>query len=177
MDRPETYDVWVVSDADGPVLYFPVSEGSTLAPADHVAFHRRLAATGTSPDGLIFGVWTRARDRLSSGARLMAEVADTEVETRRAAQRAATLARGADAAAWAPDELLVEPEPTARPARAAATPRAPRTSRATTSRAPRVAATAPARKVTVEPEEAVCRSCFMMRRVETLEDGICEFCR
>lgn len=174
MDSPETYDVWVVSDADGPVLYFPVSEGSTLAPADHVAFHRRLADAAASPEGLIFGVWSRARERLTSGARLVAEVADTEVDTRRAAQRAATLARGADAAAWAPDELLVEPEPTPRPARSAA----PRTPRATATRAPRATATAPAKKAAaVEREEAVCTSCFMMRRAETLEDGVCEYCR
>ena len=46
----------------------------------------------------------------------MAEIADPEVETRRAAQRAATMARGADAVAWAPEELLAEPEPAPRKA-------------------------------------------------------------
>lgn len=177
MSDPETYDVWVISDPDGPVLYFPVASSSSDAPRDHVARLRLKAARASSPEGLIHGVWPRTRQRLAGPENgLVAEIADPEVETRRAAQRAATMARGSDAAAWAPEELLAEPEPAPRPARRAratpaATPHRPVARRSTrTAPAPRPAEPA-------EPTEAVCRSCFMMRRVEQLEDGICSFCR
>lgn len=175
MSEAETYDVWVISDPDGPVLYFPVASSSDAAPGDHVARLRQKAARASSPEGLIHGVWPRTRQRLAGPERaLVAEIADPEVETRRAAQRAATMARGADAAAWAPEELLAEPESSPRPARRTrtATPHRPATRRATRTPAPPKPAPAPA-----EPTEAVCRSCFMMRRVEQLEDGICSFCR
>lgn len=178
MSEAETYDVWVISDPDGPVVYFPVASSSDAAPRDHVAHLRQKAARASSPEGLIHGVWPRTRQRLAGSEHaLVAEIADPEVETRRAAQRAATMARGADAAAWAPEELLAEPEPAPRPARRtrtapAATPHRPAARRPTRTPAPPKPAPAPA-----EPTEAVCRSCFMMRRVEQLEDGICSFCR
>lgn len=176
MSEPETYDVWVISDPDGPVLYFPVPSSSDDAPREHVARHRRRANRADSPEGLIHGVWPRTRQRLGGPEHgLVAEVADPEVEARRAAQRAATMARGADAAAWAPEELLVEPEPAPRPAprtRAATTPtRRPAKKRSTRVPAP------PRPAAPAEPTEAVCRNCFMMRRVDQLEDGICSFCR
>ena len=184
----ETYDVWVINDADGPVLYFPVPSSSVVAPRDHVARHRQHAARASAPDGLIEGVWPRARQRLAaSGASLVAEIADPEVETRRAAQRAATMARGADAVAWAPEELLAEPEPAPRKAPRKASPRA--SSRSTSSGSTRTAGTrssrprpapkkpAPAPKP-AEPEERMCPSCFMMRSVDQFPDDseVCEFC-
>lgn len=176
MSDPETYDVWVISDPDGPVLYFPVPSSSDDAPRDHVARLRRTAALATGPEGLIHGVWSRTRQRLAGPERgLVAEVADPEVETRRAAQRAATMARGADAAAWAPDELLADPEPAPRPARRTRTTTTT-TRRPATRRSVRTPA-APPPAAPPEPTEAVCRNCFMMRRVEQLEDGICSFCR
>lgn len=181
MSQSETYDIWVISDPDGPVLYFPVLSSSSTSPRDHVVRQRLQAARASSPEGLIHGVWPRTRQRLAGPeSRLVAEIADPDVEPRRAAQRAATLARGADVAAWAPEELLAQPEATPRPARrprASAAPRqaaARRTpARSTTRRAaaPKPAAPPP------EPTEAVCRVCFMMRRVEQLEDGVCSFCR
>lgn len=179
MSESETYDVWVISDPAGPVLYFPVASSATSSPRDHVQRHRLQAARASSPEGLIHGVWPRTRERLQvSEDRLVAEIADPEVEPRRAAQRAATLARGADVAAWAPEELLTEPEPAP-----SARSRAPATRRATPARRP-ATRTAPRPKAPPkpaapppEPTEAVCRSCFMMRRVEQLEDGICSFCR
>ncbi len=180
MPEPETYDVWVISDPDGPILYFPVASSSSDAPRDHVARHRSRASRASSPEGLIHGVWPRARQRLAGPEKgLVAEIADPEVETRRAAQRAATMARGSDAAAWAPEELLAEPEPAPRPARPA---RAARAAAASTPTRPaaRRPARAPAKPKPAEPAaptEAVCRNCFMMRRVEQLEDGICSFCQ
>ncbi len=180
MSQPETYDVWVISDPAGPVLYFPVASSATSSPRDHVQRHRLQATRASSPEGLIHGVWPRTRERLQvSEDRLVAEIADPEVEPRRAAQRAATLARGADVAAWAPEELLAEPEPapTARTPRAAAAPRRAPARRAATRTTPRAAAPPKPAAPPPEPTETVCRSCFMMRRVEQLEDGICSFCR
>ena len=188
----ETYDVWVINDADGPVLYFPVPSSSAAPPGEHVARHRQHAARASAPDGLIEGVWSRARQRLAaSGASLVAEIADPEVETRRAAQRAATMARGADAVAWAPEELLAEPEPAPRKApkkkaskRTASRPASSgsaRTARTagTRSARPRPAPKKPAPASTpTEPEERMCPSCFMMRSVDQFPEGsdVCEFC-
>lgn len=179
MPGPETYDVWVVSDPDGPVLYFPVASSSDVAPREHAARCRQMAARTSSPEGLIHGVWPRTRQRLAGpGAGLVAEIADPEVETRRAAQRAATMARGADAAAWAPEELLAAPEAAPGPARRAAMATPAATPRQATPRPPaRRPAADRAAPAPAEPTEAVCRSCFMMRRVELLEDGVCSFCR
>ena len=187
MPDTETYDVWVINDADGPVLYFPVPSASAAPPSEHVARHRQQAARTTAPDGLIEGVWSRARQRLAGTPRLVAEIADPEVEPRRAAQRAATMARGADAVAWAPEELLAEPEPPAKPARRATPARASSssgTSRPASTRTPRPRATPkpkPAPKVRpkpAEPEERLCPSCFMMRRTDQFPPGseTCEFC-
>lgn len=178
MPETETYDVWVISDPAGPVLYFPVDTGSAAPPSEHVARHRQHAVRASSPDGLIEGVWPRARQRLAGPPdRLVAEIADPEVEARRAAQRAATLARGADAAAWAPDELLAEPEPAPRPRPAPKRRSAPASSTTRRSTTPRTAAPAKKKTAPSEPEEAVCRVCFMMRRVDQLDDGVCEFCQ
>lgn len=185
--EPETYDVWVINDADGPVLYFPVASDSPVPPHDHVALHRQQAVRSPAPDGLIEGVWARARQRLAGPAdRLVAEIADPEVATRRAAQRAATMARGADAAAWAPEELLAGPEPD--PAPPTAPPRGTRrrevatpTSSAPRRRAPASARAKPKPKPApppAEPAEAVCPRCFMLRRVDQLDaDGVCTFCQ
>lgn len=186
MPDTETYDVWVINDDDGPVLYFPVPSVSAAPPGEHVARHRQHAARASAPDGLIEGVWSRARQRLAGSSSLVAEIADPEVEPRRAAQRAATMARGADAVAWAPDELLAEPEPAPRPARRTPAPRASSssgTSRPSTPRTPRTprprATPAPAPKPKpTEPEERVCPSCFMMRRADQFpaDSDVCTFC-
>lgn len=182
MPDAETYDVWVISDADGPVLYFPVPSASSAPPADHVAHHRQHAARASAPAGLIEGVWSRARQRLASGAGLVAEIADPEVEVRRAAQRAATMARGADAAAWAPDELLAAPEPAPKPARRvpARASSSSGTARPKPARTPRPRATPTprptARPKPAEPAEQMCPSCFMMRRSDQFDGDVCEFC-
>lgn len=186
-DSPDTYDIWVINDPDGPVLYFPVVSDAPTPPGDHVARHRQQATRATAPDGLIEGVWTRARQRLAGPpGRLVAEIADPEVEARRAAQRAATMARGTEAVAWAPEELLVEPEPvpkraparrsaTSGPAKAGAPGRSPGST--ATRRPPPGPRPAPAR-TPAEPAEAVCRHCFMMRRVDQIDaEGVCSFCQ
>jgi hypothetical protein len=195
MPDSDTYDVWVINDPDGPVLYFPVASTSAAPPGDHVALHRRHAARTGAPEGLIEGVWTRARQRLAApSARLVAEIADPEVETRRAAQRAATMARASDAAAWAPEELLAEPEPDRTPrssprrtgggSNSGARPARPRSAAGTARprpaqpRATKPRATKPRSATPSEPEEKVCPSCFMMRRTDQFtDDGTCEFCQ
>lgn len=174
------YDVWVINDPDGPVLYFPVESSSTASPGEHVTRLRQQAVRASAPEGLIEGVWSRARQRLAGPPdRLVAEIADPEVEPRRAAQRAATMARGADAAAWAPEDLLAEPEPAPRPAPRPRTPRPTTTTRpATRRKATPTRRTEPkAAPPPAEPEERVCPSCFMMRRTDQFTpDGVCTFC-
>lgn len=169
MDQPETYDVWAISDARGAVLYLPVATGAPVSPGDLIAQHRQQAARGTAPEGLIEGVWDRARRRLARpSGQLAAEVADPEVPAGRAAQRAATMARGADAVAWAPDTLLEPPERAPRPARRPAVPR----KRAAAS--PPRPRPAPKPAPPPEPEEVPCRRCFMLRRPDQLaDDGTC----
>lgn len=181
MPDSDTYDIWVVNDPDGPVLYFPVPTGSPAPPSEHVNQHRQRAGRGSTPDGLIEGVWERTRQRLGAkGTRLVAEIADPEVERRRAAQRAATMARGAEAAAWAPEDLLAEPEPAARPPRR--TPARKATSSRTSKAGARPRRTtpkpppAPKKPVPEEPEERMCPSCFMVRRLERFDGDLCEFC-
>ena len=187
MPDSETYDVWVINDPDGPVLYFPVPSSSAAPPSEHVARHRQHAARASAPEGLIEGVWSRARQRLAGGASLVAEIADPEVETRRAAQRAATMARGADAVAWAPEELLAEPEPApkkraaprSRPSASSSGTAAPRTAAPRPTRprpAPKPKPAPPAKPA--EPEERMCPSCFMMRSPDQFpaDADVCEFC-
>lgn len=165
MPDSDTYDIWVVNDPDGPVLYFPVPTASPASPVEHVNQHRQRAGRGSTPDGLIEGVWERTRQRLGAkGTRLVAEIADPDVERRRAAQRAATMARGADAAAWAPEDLLAQPEPAPTPPRrtAARTSASSRTKRpaARPRRSTPKAPPAPKKPVPEEPEERMCPSCF-----------------
>lgn len=179
MPDNDTYDIWVLNDPDGPVLYFPVRSSSPAPPSEHVNQHRQRAGRGSVPDGLIEGVWERTRQRLGAkGVRLVAEIADPEVERRRAAQRAATMARAAEAAAWAPDELFTEPDPEPASPRRPATRKKKASSRAgarprrTTPKAPPT----PRKPAPEEPEERMCPSCFMMRRLDRFDGDLCEFC-
>jgi hypothetical protein len=178
-DQPETYDVWAISDPQGPVVYVAVATGAPVSAGDLVAQHRREAAGPEMPDGVIEGVWDRARQRLVRGSGpFSAEIVDPEVPAGRAATRSATMARGAEAVAWVPDVLLVPPEPpkrAPRPARATSTSRAaapraatPRVAKAPRPAAPKVPPPPP------EPAQQACRSCFMLRWPEQLgEDGTC----
>jgi hypothetical protein len=181
-DQPETYDVWAISDPQGPVVYVAVATGAPVAAGDLVAQHRREAASPGMPDGVIEGVWDRARQRLAGGAGpFTAEIVDPEVPVGRAATRTATMARGEEAVAWVPDVLLAPPEPpkpAPRPARTAsraATPRTTTRPRVTTPRAAKSAPAAPkAPPPPPEPTQQPCRSCFMLRWPEQLgEDGTC----
>lgn len=178
-DQPKTYDVWAISDSQGPVVYVPVATGAPVSAPELVAQHRREAASPGMPEGVIEGVWDRARQRLVRGSGpFSAEIVDPDVPVGRAATRTATMARGEEAVAWVPDALLAPPEPpTPAPRRARATstsraaaPRAatPRAARAARPAVPKTPPPPP------EPTQQPCRSCFMLRWPEQLgEDGTC----
>jgi hypothetical protein len=182
-DQPETYDVWAISDPQGPVVYVAVATDAPVSAGDLVAQHRREAASPRMPGGVIEGVWNRTRQRLVAGpGPFTAEIVDPEVPVGRAATRTATMARGEEAVAWVPEALLAPPEPPKpAPRRANTTSRTPpprtATPRVTTPRAAtpaRPAAPKAPPPPPPEPTKQLCPSCFMLRWPEQLDDdGTC----
>jgi hypothetical protein len=172
---PSNYDIWRVSDADGPILYYPSETDDGRGAGDHIAARVRWAETTTDPDGLIAGVWAAARARLTAGDALEAEVVDLDVPAGRVGTRAAKLAAEDGAAAWLPDVLLAPEEPAPRPAE----PRRPAATRATTTR--KTKAAIPARPAAPRPtrssldvdESVPCQRCFILRHPDQLENGVC----
>lgn len=180
--QPDTYDVWAISDPQGPVVYVAVATGAPVSAGDLVAQHRREAASPGMPGGVIEGVWDRARQRLVAGSgRFRAEIVDPEVPVGRAATRTATMARGEEAVAWVPEALLAPSEPPKPAPRRASTPSRSATPRTGASRVTTPRAMKPARPAAPkspppppEPTQQLCPSCFMLRWPEQLgEDGTC----